>query len=168
MYGLTTNASKDGDLSNMYINEQGRIVFSGLSSRYSLGRYAMYIIQGGKVRPEVIFPRHQMASDISLSDSIRAWNSLMRRSTSLEKNHLIEIYHALYGLIGTLNMPLVYDPNFQYPYSPGSVSTRTELTFPVDSLVVGKIPVEQALAWEVVNNDYPTAFPMCRCDFRLT
>ncbi|KAK0232069.1 hypothetical protein EDD85DRAFT_970294, partial [Armillaria nabsnona] len=60
---------------------------------------------------------------------------------------------------------------FQCPYGPGSVSTRTELLAShVDSLVIGKIPVqltEQAMAWEVHDHRHSKPFPMCSGSFTL-
>ncbi|PBK83464.1 hypothetical protein ARMGADRAFT_670763 [Armillaria gallica] len=120
------------------------------------------------------FYRQWMAPDTPLSDSIRDCNSLMCRSTSLEKKHLIEIYDSLYRLIGAnfWEYTLIYNRvEFQCPYGRGSVSTRTELLGShVDSLVIGKIPVqltEQAMVWEVHDNRHSTSFPMCSGSFTL-
>ncbi len=172
MYVLTAGASKGGDLSNAYINERGRIVFVGFSSRYYLCHYVVDLTQNGAdsvVIPHMRIYRHWTVPDTPLSDSIRDCNSLMCRSTSLEKNHLIEIYDSLYCLIGAnlWEYTLIYNPvESQCPYGPGSVSMRTELlASPLDSLVIGKIPVqltEQAMAWEVHANRNSTPFAMCR------
>ncbi|KAK0192037.1 hypothetical protein F5146DRAFT_487906 [Armillaria mellea] len=74
----------------------------------------------------------------------------------------MQIYEALYRFIGD-ECALVYSHEFS-PYGPGSVSTRTALTLPMDSLVIGKIPVseptKQAVRWRLNNNGHSTTFPM--------
>ncbi len=164
MHKLTANASKDGDLGSMYINERGRIVLARLSFRYCLKRRIVDTIQNSEAHPKVTYFGNQMTSYIPRSDSIKNWNSLLCR-TKLDKSHLMQIYEALYRFIGD-ECTLVYGPEF-CPYGPGSVSTRTALSFPMDSLVIGRIlvsePIKQAVKWRLYNNGHSTPFPMCRC-----
>ncbi len=167
MYELTANALKDGDLSSVYINERGRIVFTELSSQYDLFYYMMDIIQDSEVCPELTLLGPPVALDTPPSGLFRNLNSLLR-CTILDKNYLIDIYDALYVLTYTTDL-WAYPPGLQFPYDLGSISTRTELTPPVDCLVVGQILVElteQAAAWEVRHNngDSMSVLPVCRYD----
>lgn len=61
------------------------------------------------------------------SDSIREWNWLMHR-TNLYKSRLIEIYGALYYLIGDA-CTMGYNPilQFECPCGPGSVFTDSAI-----------------------------------------
>ncbi len=149
MHGLTANASKDGNLSDIYINEQGRIMFARFSFQYYLDKkFWVEISQCPKVRSKVtlrypsgIFPD---------SPSTRDWNLLVSRyrSPSLKKKHLIDIYDTLYILMGRHVSSYLCNLDV---YSSDSVYTMTEY-FSRDYLVVGRIPVvptEQAVAWEL-------------------
>lgn len=40
--------SKDENLSNVYVNEQGRFVLSGLAFHYFIGLYSVDIVQDGE------------------------------------------------------------------------------------------------------------------------
>ncbi len=156
------NGSKDGDLSNVYINERGRIVFAGFSSRYYLSYYTVNIIQNGEACPEVRYYGLYFSDwHVRGSNPIRDWNSLVCR-TSWDKNHLIEIYDALYHFTD-----YVYDSGHQFPFVPGSVSLRSRLFSPVDSAVVGKIPFELTkwvVQWSVDNEYSSASSPMHRYD----
>ncbi|PBK63347.1 hypothetical protein ARMSODRAFT_540743 [Armillaria solidipes] len=159
-----TDYAFDGDLSSVYINERGRIVFTGLSSQYDLFYYMMDIIQDSEVRPELTLLGPPVALDTPPSGVFRNLNSLLR-CTILDKNYLIDIYDALYVLTYTTDV-WAYPPGLQFPYDLGSISTRTELTPPVDCLVVGQILLElteQAVRWEVVHNngDSTSVLPVC-------
>ncbi|KAK0215605.1 hypothetical protein IW262DRAFT_1511527, partial [Armillaria fumosa] len=139
----------DGHLSCVHIDERGRIVFTGLASKYSLFYYTMDIIQNSQVRPEVKLLRPPVALDTSPSGLFRSLNSLLHY-TILDRTYLIDIYDVLYFLMDTMNL---------CPHPPsdlGRISTRTALTPPVDCLVVGQIlfeSTEQTVAWEVVHNN---------------
>ncbi len=157
------NGSKDEDLSNVYINERGRIVFAGFSSRYYLSYYTVNITQNGEACPGVRYYGLYLSDwhCVRGSDPIRDWNSLVCR-TRWDKNHLIEIYDALYHF-----MDAVYDSGQQFPFVPGSVSLWSRLFFPVDSAVVGKILfelTEWAVQWDVDNEYSSASSPMHRCD----
>ncbi len=159
---LTTKALKDGDLSDIYINEQGQIIVTQPSFQYHLGCYMMSIFQDGKVCPGVSFSTPERTQHALFSSIIRKWNWLMHHS-SAEKNHLLEIYSILH-LIG--NNDVVRYPGLQCLHGPGSIAfTSAEPMVSEDSLVVGKIPVgpiEWAVGWTVYNNDSVRS-PMCRC-----
>ncbi|KAK0192035.1 hypothetical protein F5146DRAFT_1222251 [Armillaria mellea] len=104
-----------------------------------------------------------MSPDMPTFDLFRNLNSLLR-CTILERNYLIEIYDALYVLTSTADV-WAYPPGLQFPYNLGSISTRTELTPPVDCLVVGQILIElteQAVAWDVDynNGDLTSVLPV--------
>ncbi len=158
---LIANDSKDGNLNTVYINERGRIVFTGLSSFYLLCYYIVGVDHAslgffglnGLRKPGYVLP----------SDYFRDWNSLMCR-TSWDKNHLIEIYDALYNFLDTR----FSKDGYEISIIPGSVYFQTQPSFPVDSLVVvGKIPLELTkwdVEWEVDNKRCSAPFPMHRCD----
>ncbi|KAK0482430.1 hypothetical protein IW261DRAFT_1678303 [Armillaria novae-zelandiae] len=164
MVGLT-GPSKDGDLSSMYIDERGRVVFSNLSSRYDLFYYTADIIRDRKKDPGLIsLGGPPMSSAMPTFDLLRNLNSLLH-CTILERNYLVEIYDALYILTYTPDM-WAYPPGLQFSYNLGSIYTRTGLTPPVDCLVVGQILLElteQNVAWEVRHNngDTTSILPVC-------
>ncbi len=156
MHGLTAHASKNGNIHYMYINEQGRIVFTRFSLQYQLHKFWVQIIQNHKVCPKVIltYP-HKISSDSLFT---RDWNSLIGHSSSLKKKHLIDIYNTLYILMGYHYLSRLYGLDI---YSLGSIYGVTTQDFPKDYLVVGKIPVvptEQAVAWGLSNNDKISGF----------
>ncbi len=146
MHWLTADASKDWDLSDIYINEQGRIMFAGFSFRYYLQQsFTIEIVQNHKVCFKVILTYIHEEFPDSLYP--RDWNSLMCRSPSLEKKHLLDIYDALHILMGSHTLSChLYDLDV---YSSGSVYT---MIYYFPRFVVGRIPVvptEQAVVWEL-------------------
>ncbi len=158
MHGVTANTSKDWDPNNVYINEQGWIMFARCSLRYQVDRFWLEIVQNHKVHSKVtlinssctIFP-NQLSN--------RYWNSLLCCSPSLDKKHLIDIYHALYTLMG--NNILSQTCNLVV-HSPGSICITTENCS--RDFLVGRIPIvptEQAVTWLFDN----TPFRYNQCEY---
>ncbi len=156
MHGLTAHASKDWDIRDMYINEQGRIVFTKFSLQYLISNFEVQIIQNHKGCSAVTL----MFSEEVFPDSLamRDWNSLIGYSPSLKKKHLIDIYNILYISMSCHRLSPLCDLNM---YSSGSIYAVTTQYLPRDYLVVGKIPVvptEQAVAWGLFNNSKTSGF----------
>ncbi|KAK0236874.1 hypothetical protein EDD85DRAFT_589940 [Armillaria nabsnona] len=170
--GWTVDITNDGNLSNVYINERGRIVLAGLSSSYFICYYIVVIgrMREGEACPEVRYiGLHGRQETLDYLDSFRGWNSLMCR-TSCDKNHLMEIYDALYNFKD--NERPGYHSGGQFSFIPGSVSLRTvHLSVPVDSLmVVGKIPLELMewdVEWREDNKRCSAPFPMHSGSFTI-
>ncbi len=127
-------------------------MFAGFSFRYYINSFTIEIVRNRKVHSKVILTYiHEKFPDNLYP---RDWNSLMCRSPSLEKKHLLDIYDSLHILMGSrISSPCDHDV-----YSSGNVFGTTTQHFRTDYLVVGTIPVvptEQAVTWvcELTDDD---------------
>ncbi|KAK0466710.1 uncharacterized protein EV420DRAFT_1758651 [Desarmillaria tabescens] len=158
-----TNDVVDTDPRDMYINERGRIVLTELSYSYFLNAFSVNIAQHLEAQSAVTLRPRQITPDASHTNSIRDWNSLMRR-TSLDKSYLIEIYDAFYHLIG-VEYTFSHPPGIRYPCSRGLVlQAESEMIFPC--MAVGKILVEPT-EWAVAWNGHSMPFSTCSGSFTI-
>ncbi|PBK83425.1 hypothetical protein ARMGADRAFT_669231 [Armillaria gallica] len=130
-------------------------MFARCSLRYHVDRFRLEIVQNHKVHskvtlinsPWIIFP-NQLSN--------RYWNSLLCCSPSLDKKHLIDIYHALYTLMGNNVLLQTYDFVI---HSPGSICITTKHCS--GDFLVGRIPIvptEQAVTWLFDNTPFSGSF----------